>query len=858
MAAKDPQPVDPKDSKAPKELKEEKPSLSEEDQALKEKLDLLVQRLREPTNFEAALEQLQQEVRGATTSMTSIPKPLKLLKPHYLTIKEFYLTLPPSTTTARLANFLSVLAVTMAVPEEREMLKFLLAGDKSDLVNWGQDYVRNLSGEIKDEAQERLTKGTQMDDLYELVDIIIPFLVKHSSEVEALDLLQEVDSLERILVHVDSDNYRRICPYIAATASYAVDPEEMFKTLSICQRAYLQVQKYPEALRIALRINRKEEVEAVMAAAPQGAVYKQLCYLLARQRYNFETEDETCAKILSNEFMNEAFTRLAKDLEVMEAKKPEDVYKSHLDDRNRAPPLDSAKQNLASAFVNAFLNAGYGSDQLTTDENNYILKTKDSGLMSAAASLGLILLWNIDEGLTKIDKYQYSKDDNVKAGAMMAFGIVSSGVKNECDPAFAILTDGLDQATDKVRLGIIAGLSFAYAGSQRQDVLEILTPIVIDTDNVSLEASALAALALGLVFVGTCDEDVASAITQTLMERSEDHLKNPFARYFALGIGLIFLGQQDRAQTTLGIIKDFVPLPFKKYATTTVESCAYAGSGNVLKIQEMLQQCSEHPEEKDAAAHMAAALGVSFIAMGEEIGSEMSLRAFDHLLQYGDIHMRKAAPLAIAALCIGDPKVHVVDMLTKLSHDSDAEVAQAAIFALGISGAGTNNARIAGILRQLASYYSKDANQLFTVRLAQGLIHMGKGLMTIQPYHSERFLLSPVALGGVMTVFHAMLDVNGIIHGSGHFLLYYLALAMYPRMLVTLDEDMNPLPVQVRVGQAVDVVGQAGHPRTITGFQTHTTPVLLAHGQRAELATEDYEALTDVLENFVILRKIQK
>ena len=39
--------------------------------------------------------------------------------------------------------------------------------------------------------------------------------------------------------------------------------------------------------------------------------------------------------------------------------------------------------------------------------------------------------------------------------------------------------------------------------------------------------------------------------------------------------------------------------------------------------------------------------------------------------------------------------------------------------------------------------------------------------------------------------------------------------------------------------QAVDVVGQAGNPKTITGFQTHTTPVLLAFGERAELATEE-------------------
>ena len=30
---------------------------------------------------------------------------------------------------------------------------------------------------------------------------------------------------------------------------------------------------------------------------------------------------------------------------------------------------------------------------------------------------------------------------------------------------------------------------------------------------------------------------------------------------------------------------------------------------------------------------------------------------------------------------------------------------------------------------------------------------------------------------------------------------------MQPRMLVTFDEELNPLPVSVRVGQAVDVVG---------------------------------------------------
>lgn len=78
---------------------------------------------------------------------------------------------------------------------------------------------------------------------------------------------------------------------------------------------------------------------------------------------------------------------------------------------------------------------------------------------------------------------------------------------------------------------------------------------------------------------------------------------------------------------------------------------------------------------------------------------------------------------------------------------------------------------------------------------------------------------------------------------------------MHPRMLVTFDEELNALAVPVRVGVAVDTVGQAGKPKTITGFQTHTTPVLLAFGERAELATEEYIPLTPIMEGFVILRK---
>lgn len=46
---------------------------------------------------------------------------------------------------------------------------------------------------------------------------------------------------------------------------------------------------------------------------------------------------------------------------------------------------------------------------------------------------------------------------------------------------------------------------------------------------------------------------------------------------------------------------------------------------------------------------------------------------------------------------------------------------------------------------------------------------------------------------------------------------FYVAPALRPRMLLTVDEDGSVVPVSVRVGAAVDTVAQAGKPKAITG-----------------------------------------
>jgi 26S proteasome regulatory subunit N1 len=124
----------------------------------------------------------------------------------------------------------------------------------------------------------------------------------------------------------------------------------------------------------------------------------------------------------------------------------------------------------------------------------------------------------------------------------------------------------------------------------------------------------------------------------------------------------------------------------------------------------------------------------------------------------------------------------------------------------------------------------------------------------LNPLHSDKFLFSNVSLAGLLCTIYAATDMKTFICGKHHYFLFYLTLSMYPRMLITLNESLEPLKTQVRVGNRVDTVGQAGKPRRITGFQTHDTPVIMGHGERAELASEEFLATSSVLENFVILR----
>ncbi|RKP04583.1 hypothetical protein THASP1DRAFT_26818, partial [Thamnocephalis sphaerospora] len=504
--------------------------------------------------------------------MTSVPKPLKFLRPHYTDLQEVY-------------DILSVLGMTYAEDGRRDSLKYRLLGSGEDPGLWGHEYVKHLSAEIGQEYTDRAENEKPTDDLLALAMIIVPYFLKHNAAADAVDLLLELEAIDKLPPFVDKDTYARVCLYIVSCVNFLPPPEDI-AFLKTAHTIYRQQQQLPEALKTSIRLNNMDMIKDDWDACKDPVLKKQLAFMLARQKIYFECEDEDLQHCLTNAKLSEHFLTLARELDVLAPKTPDDIYKTHLENSRK---------------------------------------------LAASASIGLVKMWDVDMGLTQIDKYLESEDPFIKAGAVLAIGILNSGVRHESDPALALLSEYIDSDKDLIRIAAVVGLGLTYAGSQREEAVSLLLPLVNDT-SIPMNISSLAALSIGQVMAGSCSSELATQILQTMMEREEEQLNDPFAKFMCLGLALLFLGKQEESEVYIETLKA-IEHPISKQAVVLGTICAYAGTGNVLKVQEMLHICSDHLDaEKESDTHQAfAVLGIALISMGEDVGSEMSLRAFNHL-----------------------------------------------------------------------------------------------------------------------------------------------------------------------------------------------------------------------------------
>jgi len=279
-------------------------------------------------------------------------------------------------------------------------------------------------------------------------------------------------------------------------------------------------------------------------------------------------------------------------------------------------------------------------------------------MLSATASLGWLYLWDAEDSINQIDPFLYVEDRNIQAGALLAIGMINSTVHNENDPALAILSDYIDSDKPILRATSIMGLGIAYAGSNRDDLKDLLLPIASDP-SLDSQLVGMAALALGQIFLGQgakADNEIASTMLQTLMDMEAEQLQSPWIKLYGLGLAFLFFGKQDASDAILETLKA-IDHPIADETIVMLSMCSFVGTGDVLRIQQMLRLIadrSDEPTEKDAKQEGEekkdddkknkkddkdaefkdglAVIAISAMAMSEDVGKELCMRHFGHLV----------------------------------------------------------------------------------------------------------------------------------------------------------------------------------------------------------------------------------
>ena len=193
-------------------------------------------------------------IKTSTSSMTAVPKPLKFLRPHYKTMTKLYEDWPSGEDKNSLADVLSVIGMTYSDEDRQDTLKYRLLAPTEDIGSWGHEYVRHLALELGEVHAKRVAAEEPATDLVDLALALVPLFLQSNAEADAVDLLSELEMIEKLPEFVDEETYARVCLYLVSMVNLLTYPDNgLF--LTVAYDIYLKYGQYAQAMIIAIRSN---------------------------------------------------------------------------------------------------------------------------------------------------------------------------------------------------------------------------------------------------------------------------------------------------------------------------------------------------------------------------------------------------------------------------------------------------------------------------------------------------------------------------------------------------------------------------------------------------------------------------
>lgn len=158
--------------------------------------------------------------------------------------------------------------MTYSDDETLDSLKYRLLSPTPSPTDWGHEYVRHLASEIGIAYNKRTVSEPDKDndDLLNLAKQLIPFLLSHNAEPDAVDLLSELNCISLLPEYVDENTWERVVAYVVACVPLLTQDDD--RDYLICARTiYKKYGKLVEAMTLSIRLDNVDFIEEDFADA---------------------------------------------------------------------------------------------------------------------------------------------------------------------------------------------------------------------------------------------------------------------------------------------------------------------------------------------------------------------------------------------------------------------------------------------------------------------------------------------------------------------------------------------------------------------------------------------------------------
>lgn len=797
-----------------------------------------------------------------------------------------------------------ILSSVYMLSDERTGLAYRKLGNVIDIGSFGHQFVKKVLGTINKETEISETS-------VKLIIDGLNFLFSHNCEVDAVDFLLELGLIEYVnyfdnsraelyllelksyldVDHILFDFYRRKRNWVKLFTMMI----NLKGTNTADTNEYMEIQRIAndrkKMFNIQLRresISHEEEVRLSFDTLRSAFLYKmtdfysdlkyvlgvckesellQILFISSRCNIRIEEEmlieagqmTEKAAKIINNGMLPAINAYLHKDLQVIEPFEIGRFLKG-------VPKIDkdvTLKDFIPVCISNAFVHFGFGYDSLLfTKEHEYnvdlnVICEKDiPELMTVISMLGLVKRnknENAKEYATTYDDlletFAFSSGFSYKkSGALLAYALSQNSYDVE-HSLFALLVDDLNSECSFMNICSLIGIQHLYFDKGLEMACDAIEPLMY---NKKIETVGISGFTLGSVFCGSMKPELIDLLSVVLVERREES-SNAFYLSAVLGYALLFLGKKDRISPYEEFMKEADVL-------NMVRGFAYLGTGRTDILEELVHYYKEIDDKKDIKdteeiysdniRKSVALLSMALISMNDHTSRNMAKSFFINLLA---TDKTGSTPLPLALLYASEPDTEVIDALGRSINTPNPITS---ILALAIVGAGTNNTRITTLLQQQYAYFKKSKLSSM-LKIAQGIVCLGKGTLTLSPMMFEKNHIDHRSIANLYATCLFFLGDNYPLVEKYGFMFTLLASSINNKFVVSMDTNLDFLNIYIRIGRPVHTNSMAGKKKNLSAVVVHESPVIVQCDERADIYEEENRYM-GYCEDVVIVDVLQK